>query len=144
MTRPISKDLRERIVELKESGASYQEVADQLLVGRATVNRVLRRKRETGDVEPRPHGGGKPLLFRPEEMPRVKAIVDEYPDATLPELAVLVGEELGRRMSRATMGRTMVRLRLLEEEGVNAGHSGPRAAFRGSGGRNAPMILSFK
>ncbi|MFP2903724.1 helix-turn-helix domain-containing protein [Pyxidicoccus sp. 3LFB2] len=71
MTRPISEDLHRRIPEVREeSGKTYEELAEQLRVGRATVNRVLRLKRETGDVQPRPRGGGMPRRVADEELPR--------------------------------------------------------------------------
>jgi transposase len=51
-TPPISNDLRTRIVaHYKEMGdATYQSTATLFRVGRATVNRILRVQRETGDV----------------------------------------------------------------------------------------------
>jgi transposase len=122
MTRPISEDLRRRIVQVREeSGKTYGELAEQFRVGVATVNRVLRRHRETGDVTPKPHGGGMPRRIADEELPRVKALVDAHPDRTLLELAELCSKQLGRSISRPTMGRAMVRLRLLEKE------EGPRS-----------------
>src|SRR2546427_3988117 len=52
----ISLDLRRRIVEAYHSGrtATYEATASMFDVGVATVNRLLRRQRETGDVMPKP------------------------------------------------------------------------------------------
>lgn len=50
MPAPLSNDLRIRIAEARAQDA----------VGRASVDRVLRLVRETGSVEPAPHGGGAP------------------------------------------------------------------------------------
>ena len=138
MTRPISEDLRRRILEVREeSGKTYEELAEQFRVGRATVNRVLRLKRETGDVQPRPRGGGMPRRVADEELPRGKRPVGAHPDATLAELAVLVSKELGRAVSRPTMGRMMVRLRLLaKEEGT--GRKRAAAARRPAEARRVP------
>ena len=49
----LSLDLRRRMVQAYRQGTckSYEEVAQVFGVGRATVSRNLRRKRETGDVE---------------------------------------------------------------------------------------------
>ncbi len=54
-----SLDLRRRIVKAYETGktATYEATAEMFGVGRATVNRLLRRKRETGDVVAKPRGG---------------------------------------------------------------------------------------
>ncbi|WP_143825720.1 helix-turn-helix domain-containing protein [Nannocystis exedens] len=59
MPTPISVDLRIRIVEARvQDGQTYEQLAERFHVGRATVDRVLRLQRETGSVEPKPHGGG--------------------------------------------------------------------------------------
>ena len=117
MSRPLSEDLRRRIIEERaERKKTYEELAEQFRVGRASISRVLRLERETGGVAPRPHGGGMPRRISDEELPRLKALVDAHPDATLQELAELAGKELGRSLSRPTLGRAMVRLRLLKKE----------------------------
>ena len=48
----ISVDLKRRLVEAYASGRTrtYEETAEMFGVGRATVDRALRRKRETGDL----------------------------------------------------------------------------------------------
>ncbi len=46
-----------------------------------------------------------------EELPRVKALVDANPDATVAVPVVLVIRKLGRSLSRPTLGRMIVRLR---------------------------------
>lgn len=58
----IGLELRKRIVEAYDSGLSgtYEETAELFGVGRATVSRLLRRHRETGDVQPLPIGGNYP------------------------------------------------------------------------------------
>ncbi|MFP2963602.1 helix-turn-helix domain-containing protein [Myxococcus sp. 1LA] len=56
---PTPENLRRAIVRaFHEEGMTYGQIAHLLGIGTATVNRVLRRYRETGDVLPRPRGGG--------------------------------------------------------------------------------------
>ncbi len=57
MPGPLSEDLRRRVVEAVEAGASYEEEAEGLGVGLASISRWMRRKRETGGVAPKPMGG---------------------------------------------------------------------------------------
>jgi transposase len=60
-------DLRSRVIAASQSGdhGSWEELAATFRIGRATVNRLIRRFRETGSVEPAPHGGGlEPLMGR--------------------------------------------------------------------------------
>ncbi|WP_141326348.1 helix-turn-helix domain-containing protein [Myxococcus sp. AB025B] len=138
MTRPISEDLRRRILKVRETtGKTYEELAEQFQVGRATVNRLLRLNRETGGLQPRPRGGGMPKRVPDEQLPRVKGVVDAHPDATLAELAVMVSRELGRSVSRPTMGRMMVRLRLLSKE-EGTGSQRARPARRAAKARRVP------
>src|SRR5256885_7603804 len=79
----LSIDLRRRLVEayrLKRSG-TYAETATLFGVGEATVSRLLRRHRETGDVQNKPRGGNNPrrvdlewLRRHLEENPDVRAV----------------------------------------------------------------------
>ncbi|MEM6559945.1 MAG: helix-turn-helix domain-containing protein, partial [Myxococcota bacterium] len=54
--------MRRAIVEAYTSGrsGSYSQTAALFGVGRATVGRILRRFRETGDVKPGKLGGHRP------------------------------------------------------------------------------------
>src|SRR5947208_3321840 len=61
MAGPLSNDLRERIIAAWQSRqyGSWEQIADTFRVGRATVDRLIRRFRMTGSVDPAPHGGGR-------------------------------------------------------------------------------------
>ncbi len=61
MAMGTSLDLRRRMVAAYRSGltASYDAAAEMFGVGRATVSRMLRRERETGDVQLKPRGGNR-------------------------------------------------------------------------------------
>ncbi len=58
--RAYSLDLRQKVVAAVERGDStIEEVASSFGVGQAFVKKMLRQHRETGDLRPRPHGGGQ-------------------------------------------------------------------------------------
>jgi transposase len=83
----------------KQSG-SYAETAALFGMGEATVNRTLRRQRETGDVLPKP---------RPKNNPRRvdldwlrKQLVDE-PDARLIDRVEAWERHAGIRVGKSTM-----------------------------------------
>ena len=57
MTRPYSRDLRDRAVARVEAGQSVRTVAAALDIGVATVVRWSQRYRATGSVEPGKIGG---------------------------------------------------------------------------------------
>src|SRR6185503_21300341 len=76
----LSIDLRRRIVEAyqaKQSG-TYIETAKVFGVGEATVSRLLRRQRETGDVLDKPRGGNNP---RRVDLGWLQRHLEEHPDA---------------------------------------------------------------
>lgn len=114
MAQPLSRDLRERVIEAwqSETFESWQQIADTFGVGRATVNRWIRLFRETGGVAAATHGGGVDHLIPEDKLLQVWELVDEQPDRTVEELATLYFEGHGVQVSRATMGRALARLGL--------------------------------
>src|SRR5688500_20129606 len=51
--KPYSKDLRLRVLSAVDSGTPREQVAKTFSVSMPTIKRWLKRRRETGDVEPR-------------------------------------------------------------------------------------------
>jgi transposase len=85
MAKPYSDDLRVRVVETVEEGATREEAAERHGVSLSTVGRFLRRKRETGSIRPAKFGGYKQHALAAHEQ-RVRQWVAEQPDITLAEL----------------------------------------------------------
>ena len=52
MARPLSKDLRERIVAAVECGQSRRAAAGRFRVSVSCVIKLMQRWRETGSVDP--------------------------------------------------------------------------------------------
>lgn len=91
-----SMDLRERVVAACDEGLDTRvEVAERSSVSPSRVRRLLQRRRETGSIAPRPHGGGEPPAFDGEASGRPREAVAAAPDATLRELAVATGVACG-------------------------------------------------
>ena len=107
--RPYSRDLRQRIVDtvLRRDG-SIDQIAQRFLVSVSFVTRLLQLYRRTGSVEPRPHGGGNPAVLTPEDLERLRELIDDRPDATLEECR----EHLGSSCRLATISRALSRLGL--------------------------------
>ena len=78
----LSTDLRRVVVEAYKAGKSgtYDATAELFGIGRATVSRWLRRKRETGDVEPRAKGGNNPRRI---DLGWLRKHCEENPDARI-------------------------------------------------------------
>jgi len=51
--KPYSKDLRLRVLSAVDAGVPTEQVAKTFSVSMPTIKRWLKRRRETGDVQPR-------------------------------------------------------------------------------------------
>src|SRR5512135_2078481 len=64
--RPYSLDLRARVAAaVDEHEDSQPEIARRFRVSPSFITRLLRRRRQTGSLAPRPHGGGHPPALDP-------------------------------------------------------------------------------
>jgi transposase len=106
-----SVEIRRAIVRLYEDeDLSYDEIAEVIGVGRATVNRVLRRHRQTGRVEPLPRGGGNKSPIHDRVASLLVAIVTKLPDATVEEITAALSERASITTSRSAVQRALTRL----------------------------------
>ncbi len=106
MRKTIPNDLRRRIIHAYESGLTktYEATAEMFSVGRATVNRLLRRKRETGDIKPKERGGD---LRRVMDLVWVKKYVTKNSDARLRDIADAWLAETGTSVSLSAVWYAM-------------------------------------
>jgi transposase len=92
MAKPLSKDLRERIVEAVEGGESRQAAGRRFRVSASCVIKLMRRWRATGSVEPGQMGGWKDYALADHEAV-VRALIADRPDLTLEELRDALAEK---------------------------------------------------
>jgi transposase len=91
-----SMDLRERVVAACDRGEGTREQIDRrFCVSVPWVYKLLARRRQTGSIAPKPHGGGQPPAFRGEGADRLREAVEDCPDATLEELREAAGVVCG-------------------------------------------------
>lgn len=82
-----SQDLRERVVQAVDLGEeSREELAERFGVSTAWIRRLLQRRRETGSIASKPHGGGMPAKYTGKALERLKRELAAEPDASLEEL----------------------------------------------------------
>jgi transposase len=111
MGHGYSLDLREKLVGAwLRRGLNVQELSELFGVGSATVKRWQRLYRETGRVDPRPHGGGRPRAIADDQLPIVEKLVKAHPDWTDDEYTAYLKKEHGFTASRSAVGRTIRRL----------------------------------
>jgi paired box domain-containing protein len=98
MGKPLSLDIRERVVALVDEGLSCHEAARRLRISAACAVRIMPRKKWMGVVMPAPQG--RPRRSKLDAVSGwLKARVEAAPDITMPKLTapwVLDGPTLGR------------------------------------------------
>src|SRR5258708_50646 len=85
MAKPYSEDLRRRVVEAIDGGATIPEAARQCGVGISSVGRFPQLFRDTGSVGAAKFGGYKEFVLAAHEE-LVRSLIGEQPDITLAEL----------------------------------------------------------
>jgi transposase len=106
MPKAYTCDLRERVIEAVETGASRREAADRFEVSIASAVKWLQRWRKVRSAAPKPRGGSVSPLER--FAVQVFAVIAEQPDLTLVET---VAELRKRRIktSRSSLWRFLDR-----------------------------------
>ena len=85
-------DLRERVVAACDTRDGTRErIAARFSVSVSWIRDLLKRRRETGSIAPRPRGGGQPRAFDDAADQRLRESVRSDSDATLRELAKAAG-----------------------------------------------------
>ena len=113
--RPYSNDLRERAAAaVDHHEGSLRQIARRFRISLKTLSRWLHRRRQTGALTPKPHGGGRPRAVDGPDAERLKDLVRHKPDATLDEL----NAGLGLGCSRMAIFRALRRLRISRKKKV--------------------------
>src|SRR6516165_2610159 len=92
MAKPYSEDLRRRVVEAIEGGATIPEAAEQCGVSISSVVRFLKLHRETGSISSAQFGGYKDFSLAEHE-DLVRQLVAEQSDITLAELGMRLAKK---------------------------------------------------
>jgi transposase len=107
--KPYSKDLRLRVLSAVDAGSPREQVAKAFSVSMPTIKRWLRRRRQSGDVEPRaiPGRPSRKGAMLKEWLPKHLEAND---DLTLEEHREAFEEEFGEEVSTSTVGRAIADL----------------------------------
>ena len=120
MTAPLSKDLRERIVnayEQKEGG--YKKLAKIYKVAVNSVRRFVELKRTTNSLSPKPHASGPPPKITRDQTPLLKEIIAEKPDRTLPEITLEWNNRNGTNIHVSSISRAIQRANITFKKNVS-------------------------
>jgi transposase len=91
MPGAYSVDLRVRVVEAVEAGASRREAAERFEISASTAIRWMERREQTGSAAAKPTGGSCSPLEKHAD--RLLALIAEQPDLTLEEVVAAMGRQ---------------------------------------------------
>ena len=114
-----SMDLRVRVLDERDGGAEVRETAEAFGVGESWIWKLLRRRRETGSIEPQPHPGRTPTW--PAHAQSIRQEVDRTPDASLGELR----RQLNLPISETTLWRALKAMKLTLKKSAAGRRAGP-------------------
>jgi transposase len=91
MPKPYSDDLRERVIEAVEAGASRREAAESFNLCPSSAVKWLQRWRDTGSARAKPTGGSRSPLE--EHAKALLVLVAGQPDLTLDEIVAAMRKQ---------------------------------------------------
>ena len=104
MPKPLSYDLRARVLAAVDGGLSCRQAAERFRVSPSSAIRWRALRRSGGDARPKPAGGDR-LSHRTEaHAALIRATLDEVGDITLTELKARLAEQ-GASTSVASLWR---------------------------------------
>jgi transposase len=105
--KAYSIDLRERVVAACDArDGTREQIAARFSVSVSWVRKLIRQRRETGSIAPKPRGGGRAPAFDDEAARRLRAAVRADDDATLEQL----GRAAGVSCCASAVHRALARL----------------------------------
>ncbi len=112
MGKPHPLELRQRVVAFVDEGNSHREAARHFRTSPKFVNDMIKLRRETGGLDPKPQGnqGGCGKLSDLADW--VRARLAEKGDLTLDELRLELEQAQGVTVHRSSVGHWLHRLGL--------------------------------
>ncbi len=109
--KPLSEDLRQRIVRACEAGEGTGEVCRRFGVSRSSAERFWNQYRRRGHCRPKQIGGCRRSRLAEHER-KVRAWIAAQPDLTLAQLQTRCREQLGVRLGLNALWHRLERLGL--------------------------------
>ena len=109
--RPLSQDLRQRIIAARERGEGTGEVCKHFGVSRKSVERFWNEHRRTGQCLPKQIGGYRLSRLAPHDR-KLQRWIAAQPDLSLAELKARCLEQLDVTIGRTALWHRLRRLGL--------------------------------
>jgi transposase len=115
MPKPLSIDLRSRVLAAVDGGLSCRQAADRFGVSASSAIRWVARRREVGDARPRAQGGDRLSHKTEAHGALIHAALAEAPDMTLFEIKARLADQ-GADVSIAALWRFFRRHRITRKK----------------------------
>ena len=113
MTRPLSADLRERIVKaVEEEGMTRRAAARRFGVAPSSAVHLVSAWRASGSITPRRQGGDRRSGEVEAHAEALLAMIASEPDLTLAEIAERLQPAAGKRFVASVLWRFFARRRI--------------------------------
>ena len=109
MTRPLSTDIRKRLVSAVDGGMTRRSAAKRFGIAASTAIKWFEQWRRSGAVGPRPQGGDRRSHRLEGHAEEILELIDEEPDITLGELAEHLDEVHGLKVAPSSVWRLLDR-----------------------------------
>jgi len=86
MPKPLSNDLRKRIIDAKLRGDTEDKIAAEKEVNKSTITKLWALYKETGSYEARPNPNGRKPALSPQQLDQIAKTIKKQPDITLQKL----------------------------------------------------------
>ena len=106
---------------------SIRQTAKRFHVSYSFAWKLIKGYEQTGLISPKPHGGGAKPKLKGEQLGIVAELIEQKNDATLEELVIQLEEIIGVRVSRATMGRVVLKLKMTRKKNFTRNRATKRA-----------------
>jgi transposase len=111
--RAYSLDLRQRVLDAyDQKNATLPAIAARFCVSVSWITKLARRRRLTGGIAPKPHGGGHRPAFDEHARQILQEQLRHKPDSTLAELR----DACGRSCSLTAVFRTLQELKITRKK----------------------------
>lgn len=116
MPAPYSNDFREKIVlAYQNREGSMNRLAKRFKVSVNFVSTLLKRVRQTGDVAPKPHGGGCRPSIDTLGQHLIRNLIQKQPDLTLEEIRDNYNQHF-EPTSRSSIDRTLKKMKITRKK----------------------------
>jgi transposase len=109
MAKPLSEDLRTRIVRAVEEGMSRRAAAERFGISVASAVRFVKEWRQSGATKAKPQGGDQRSRRIEQHHEAIMRAIEAKPDMTLVELSEMLKSQRGASFAPSSIWRFLDR-----------------------------------